>query len=196
MPGSIGMTTASFVAYIIFMVLSMPTIWVRPHKLETIFHISSIVVVVFEVVLLIWAVATMGPAGFGDTMHSTGAGVNGWNIAYGIVSTVGSLAAGILNQNDFARFAKKPQDAIRGQAFSIAPYGIFCCLIGILVTGATEKRYGQSYWNLPDLLSAVITHGGTRSRVAGFFAGLALVISQMGINVPSNALSGGKCQTM
>ncbi|KAI5308078.1 hypothetical protein KEM55_006634 [Ascosphaera atra] len=124
-------------------------------------------------------------------MKSSGDGVNGWNIAFGIVSTMGSIAAGILNQNDYARFSKKPRYAVYGQLVSVAPYAVFCALIGILVTGATEKRYGESYWNLPDLLGAVIDDGGSRSRCAAFFSGFALIVSQIGINVPGNALSGG-----
>jgi nucleobase:cation symporter-1, NCS1 family len=46
-------------------------------------------------------------------------------------------------------------------------------------------------WNLPGLLSAIQQTGGSRSRAAAFFAGAALVISQSGVNVPGNALSGG-----
>ena len=59
------------------------------------------------------------------------------------------------------------------------------------MTAATQQRYGEALWNLPDLLSAVIHTGGSRSRAAAFFAGAALVVSQFGINVPGNALSGG-----
>ncbi|KAI5290969.1 hypothetical protein KEM54_006838, partial [Ascosphaera aggregata] len=191
MPADTGMTTASFVAYIIFMVMSLPIIYIRPYKLEMVFYISAAVVLAFQVALLIWSLATMGGEGFGETMHNSSSDVNGWSIAFGIVSTMGSLAAAMLNQNDYARFSKKPRDAIYGQLISIAPYGIICCLIGILVTGATEKRYGEAYWNLPDLLSAIISHGGFRSRTAAFFAGFALVISQIGVNVLGNALSGG-----
>ncbi|KAB8220658.1 permease for cytosine/purines, uracil, thiamine, allantoin-domain-containing protein [Aspergillus novoparasiticus] len=33
--------------------------------------------------------------------------------------------------------------------------------------------------------------GGSRSRVATFFGGAALSVSQMGLNVPANALAGG-----
>ena len=34
MPVSTGMTTAQFVAYIVFCVISLPIIWIRPHKLK------------------------------------------------------------------------------------------------------------------------------------------------------------------
>lgn len=136
----------------------------------------------------------MGPEGFGDTISSTPtaeASSTGWLIAYGIISTIGSIAAGILNQNDYARFAHKPRDAIMGQIFSFPIYAIICSVIGILVTAATQNRFGGALWNLPDIFTTLIENGGSRERAAGFFAGAALVVSQIGVNVPGNALSGG-----
>lgn len=190
MPTSTGMTTASFVAYIVFMVLSLPVVYVRPHKLETLFYISSSIVLVFSFVILIWSLSTMGSGGFGNTITS-GASDSGWMIVFGIISTIGSISAGILNQNDYARFARRPRDAIYGQVFSSALYAIVSSVIGILVTAATQNRYGEAYWNLPNLLSVIIETGGSRSRVAAFFGGAALIVSQIGVNVPGNALSGG-----
>jgi nucleobase:cation symporter-1, NCS1 family len=190
MPASTSMTTAEFVSYIIFMVISLPFVYVRPHNLEMLFYISATIVLVFEVVLLIWSLATMGSGGLGDTISSTTSS-SGWMIAYGIISTIGSISAGILNQTDYARFARRPHDAIYGQIFSSAVWAIFSSVIGILVTAATQNRYGEAFWSLPNLLSAIIETGGSRSRAAAFFGGMALVISQIGVNVPGNALSGG-----
>lgn len=134
----------------------------------------------------------MGDNGFGSTISNSSANTSGWNVAFGIISTIGSIAAGILNQNDYARFSRKPKNAVWGQILSFPFYGITCAVIGILVTAATQDRYGGAKWNLPNLLSAVIENGGSRSRAAAFFGGAALVISQMGINVSGNALAGGK----
>lgn len=106
MPSSTGMTTANFVAYVIFMVLLLPVIYVRPHKLQRFFYTSAATILVFEVDTLIWSLATKGEAGFGDTMSNTNDHVSGWKIAFGIVSAIGSIAAGILSQNDYARFAR------------------------------------------------------------------------------------------
>jgi NCS1 family nucleobase:cation symporter-1 len=192
MPASTSMTTADFVAYIIFMVISLPVIYVRPHNLQYFFYVSAAIILIFEIVLLIWSLATMGSSGFGNTLTSTSIGATGWNIAFGIISTIGAIAAGILNQNDYARFARKPRDAILGQIFSFPIYAITCSVIGIIVTAATQERYGQPLWNLPNLLSAVIENGGPRSRAAAFFGAAALVVSQIGVNVPGNALSGGR----
>ncbi|KAE8400626.1 allantoin permease [Aspergillus pseudonomiae] len=167
MPQSTGMTTAQFVAYMIFMVLSLPVLHIRPHKLQIFFYISS------------------------ATISEPRAGGSGWKIAFGIVSTIGGAAAGILNENDYTRFARTPREAILGQLVSFPFYSILCATVGILVTAATQNRYGKPLWNLPTLLSAIMENGGSRSRVAVFFGGAALSVSQMGLNVPANALSGG-----
>jgi Cytosine/uracil/thiamine/allantoin permeases len=173
------------------MIISLPIIYIRPFKLNYLFYGSSAIVLVFEIVILVWSLATMGPEGFGSTLSNHSGSSSGWNIAFGIISTIGSIAAGILNQNDYARFARKPRDAVWGQLISFPFYGIMCCVIGILVTAATQERYGEAKWNLPTLLSAIIENGGSRSRAAAFFGGAALVISQIGVNVPGNALAGG-----
>ncbi|KAJ5720108.1 Allantoin permease [Penicillium malachiteum] len=188
---STGTTTAHFVAYIIFMVISLPFIYIRPYKLRKFFYGSAATIIVFEIVLLVWALATMGDSGFGSTISNAGTSGSGWKVAFGVISTIGSIAAGILNQNDYARFTRKPTNAIWGQFLSFPFYGMTCAIIGILVTAATQDRYGSAKWNLPNLLSAIIENGGSRSRAAAFFGGVALVISQMGVNVPGNALAGG-----
>jgi nucleobase:cation symporter-1, NCS1 family len=200
MPEDTGMTTAQFVAYIVFSVISLPVAWIRPHKLSKFFYVASSITIVFFFVFLIWALATMGPAGFGDTISPSSALPNtvgpdsvAWLMVYGIMSTIGSIAAGILNQNDYARFSIAPHHAILGQAVPFPLYGIICSIIGILVTAATQNRFGgEAIWNPPTLLSQLITDDPTAGTRAGvFFAALALVISQIGVNVPGNALSGG-----
>ncbi|KAK1544786.1 hypothetical protein CPAR01_02288 [Colletotrichum paranaense] len=200
MPADTGMTTAQFVSYIIFSVISLPVIWIRPHRLEKFFHFACSITLVFFIVLLIWALATMGSSGFGDTITSGSALTNtggpdsvAWLMIYGIVSTIGSIAAGILNQNDYSRFATQPKHAIVGQAISFPFYSIFSSLIGILVTAATQERFGgEAIWNPPTLFAQLLAQDETAgTRAACFFAGLCLVISQIGVNVPGNALAGG-----
>ncbi|PTB38740.1 hypothetical protein M441DRAFT_71094 [Trichoderma asperellum CBS 433.97] len=200
MPASTGMTTAQFVSYIIFFVISLPFVWIKPHRLQKFFYIASAVTMVFFIVLLIWALATMGHGGFGDTIDSAttipktgGPGSLAWLMVYGIMSTVGSIAAGILNQNDFARLARKPMDAVWGQLIPYGVYSILTSVIGILVVGATQKRFdGEAVWNPPTIFVRLLEKDNSPgTRAALFFAGVALCISQIGSNVPGNALAGG-----
>ncbi|KAE8149174.1 permease for cytosine/purines, uracil, thiamine, allantoin-domain-containing protein [Aspergillus avenaceus] len=191
MPPSTGMSTAQFVSYIIFMFISLPVIYIRPHKLQAFFYISASIIALFIIAILAWALSTMGDTGFESTISSVDSGDSGWKIAFAIVSTIGGMAAGILNNDDYSRFGRKPHDVIWGQLIGIPVYGILCAAVGIVVTAATQNRYGEALWNLPNLLSAVMKHGGSGSRAAAFFGGVALTISQVGLNVPANALAGG-----
>ncbi|KAL7936487.1 permease for cytosine/purines, uracil, thiamine, allantoin domain-containing protein [Trichoderma chlorosporum] len=200
MPASTGMTTAQFVSYIIFFVISLPFVWIKPHRLQKFFYFACVVTMIFFIVLLIWALATMGSGGFGSTLDSSttlpntgGPNSVAWLMVYGIMSTVGSIAAGILNQNDFARLAKKPMDAVWGQLIPYGFYSIFTSVIGILVVAATQKRFdGDAVWNPPTIFVRLLEKDNSPgTRAALFFAGVALCISQIGSNVPGNALAGG-----
>ena len=200
MPASTAMTTAQFLAFVIFCLISLPPLWIRPHKLENFFYFSSSITIIFFVVLLIWALATMGPEGFGDTLssHSSipatgGPNSTAWLMVSGTMATIGSIAAGILNQNDWARLAKTPCAAIWGQAFAFPLYSIFASVLGILVTAATQHRMGgEAVWNPLELFVRLLEmDNDTGTRTALFFAGAALTVSQLGSNVPGNAIAGG-----
>ncbi|KAK8065137.1 hypothetical protein PG997_011884 [Apiospora hydei] len=195
-----GTTSAYFVGYVVFMLISAPFAWIRPHKLAPFFYFASTVTIVCFLALLIWALATMGPEGFGDTISDSApppAGTTsvGWLMVYGIVTTtIGAISAGILNQNDYARFAARPRHAILSQAINFPIFSIVSSVIGILVTAATQNRFGgEAVWNPPALLSRLIAASPNSSgtRAACCFAAMGLVVSQIGINVPGNALSGG-----
>ncbi len=199
-PADAAMTTSQFVSYIVFSVISLPFIWIRPQKVQVFFYVTSAITAIFFIVLLAWALATMGPEGFGSTLDGAtqlkatgGPSSVAWLMVYGIMSTIGSIAAGILNQSDYARYATRPRHAILGQAVACPVYGIIPSLIGILVTAATQRRFeGQALWNLPDLFVQLLAQDGSAgTRAACFFAGIALIASQLGINIPGNALSGG-----
>ncbi|KAM4066228.1 purine-cytosine permease family protein [Hirsutella rhossiliensis] len=200
-PAETGMTSARFVCYVIFCVVSLPFIWIRPHRLQGFFNVTSAVTFVFFLVLLIWALATMGTDGFGETLGSTQAAAppadgpqsTAWLMVYGAMSTMGSIAAGILNQSDFSRLAKRPRDAIWGQVFSYPVYGIYASVLGILVVAATQNRFGgEPVWNPPTLFERLLERDdGAGTRAALFFAGVALCTSQLGSSIPGNALAGG-----
>ncbi|KAH6114452.1 hypothetical protein HBI69_127770 [Parastagonospora nodorum] len=198
-PTETGMTTAQFLSYFIFCLISLPALLIRVHRIQKFFYVTSTITLTFFMVLLIWALATMGPEGFGNTLNSdTSIPVSGspysttWLMIYGIMSTIGSIAAGILNQNDYARFAARSSHAIWGQALAFPMYSIFASVIGILVTAATQNRLGEPSWNPPTLfIRLLVTDNSAGTRAAVFFARLALAISQLGSNLPGNALSGG-----
>ncbi|ATY64121.1 NCS1 nucleoside transporter family [Cordyceps militaris] len=196
--GRAHLTTARFISYVIFCVISLPFIWIRPHRLQWFLNSTSLVALVFYIALLIWALTTMGPSGFGSTITEdkpnppSGPNSTAWVMVSGIVATIGSIAAGILNQNDYTRLARSPRDAKWGQIIAYPIYSIGTSIIGILVVAATQDRLGKEQWFLPGLLARVVRRNPTPGARAGvFFSGLALTFSQLGSNVLGNALAGG-----
>lgn len=140
-PDGIGITTAQFVGYVIFNVLCAVFIWFRPQQLRPYFHFASALVFVTLFILLGWAVGTS--QGYGDVFNAKttiSSQQLGWQMVGGMMSVIGSIASGILNQNDFTRFAKKRSHVIWPQAGAFFISSSTVAVIGVVVTAATQKR--------------------------------------------------------
>jgi len=139
-PEGMGITVAQFVGYVLFNLLCCIFIWFKPTQLRPYFHGASVIVVITLFCLLGWAVGTS--EGFGSvlTAKSTMTGSTlGWTICASIMSVIGSIAAGILNQNDYTRFAKRVSQVTWSQAISFNLSASTIGVIGVLVTAATQK---------------------------------------------------------
>lgn len=111
-PMRLGMDGAQFMCYILFMLICVPLTYVQPHKLNLFLKISSAVVVINQLAMLIWALATM-KGGLSGSVLNSGAVLDrsglAWAICSGTMAQIGGIAAGILNDNDFTRLAKAPE---------------------------------------------------------------------------------------
>ncbi|KAK7892352.1 hypothetical protein LTR67_007448 [Exophiala xenobiotica] len=194
LPHGIGITTAQFVGYVLFNFLCCIFIWFRPTQLRPYFHSASVIVGITLFALLGWAVGTS--KGYGTvfnaktTISSTELG---WQMSAGVMSVIGSIASGILNQNDFTRFAKRPSHVTYTQAGSFMITSSMMAIIGVIVTAATQKQYGNgtALWDPSTLFMAIQDQNGSRGRAAAFFLGIVFILSQLSINVVGNVLAGG-----
>jgi NCS1 family nucleobase:cation symporter-1 len=146
LPDGIGITTAQFVGYVLFNLLCCIFIWFRPQQLRPYFHFASALVFITLFVLLGWAVGTS--EGYGsvlDTNTSISSTRLGWQMVGGMMSVIGSIASGILNQNDFTRFAKKPSHVTWSQTGSFFISSTVVATIGVVVTAATQKRKSPDF---------------------------------------------------
>ncbi|EXJ82513.1 hypothetical protein A1O3_06326 [Capronia epimyces CBS 606.96] len=198
------MTTGDFTSFIIFTVLYLPLVWIRPEKYKIPFLISCILVIPTIFVCLIWFTATA--KGAGSLVHDVSgvAGVTqakgshlGWMMVLGICTNISSISVHIFVQSDYTRYARKPKDQILAQLVMVPLGTIVVALIGILCTSCAAQLFpeqnGTLLWAPYELFSALQQHydNSSRSRAAVAFGILSFMVAQFGMVVANNGLSAG-----
>lgn len=196
MPASSGTNTADFVSFYLFWVGSLPFLWFPVHKIRHLFTVKAYVVPVAGIAFFIWAVVRAD--GIGPIVHqpasARGSGL-AWAVIKGIMSSISNFATLIVNDPDFARFARKPKDALWSQLLTIPCGFALTSFIGIIVASSSTIIYSgdEPIWNPLDLLTRFLhddqVNGGTRFGV--FVIAAAFVLAQLGTNIAANSVSAG-----
>lgn len=73
----------------------------------------------------------------------------GWAVVKGIMSSISNFATLIVNDPDFARFAKKPRDALWSQLITIPVGFAVTSFIGIIVSSSSTIIFPEQgfVWN-------------------------------------------------
>ncbi|TQN64041.1 Transporter aclS [Colletotrichum shisoi] len=198
------MTTADLVGFVLFSLLCLPLIYVRPERYHVPFAVAACTVVPTVLALLVWCVATAGGAGPMVSDITATAGVEqargarlGWMLALGVCTNIGGISTHIFSQSDFTRFARRPRDQLASQLLFVPLNTILVALAGIVCTSCAAQLFpgthGTLVWEPYRFLDALQAHYGHSpgARAAVFFASLAFVLAQLGIAVAENALSSG-----
>ena len=138
---NMGISVAEFVGYLIFNFICCIFIWFKPTKLRLYFHIGAVLVIIANIALLIWSLAD-AKGDYGTVFNSPGTlagSALGWKMCSGVMSVLGSNAAGILNQNDYTRFAKRVNQVTWTQGISFNVSGALMKIAGVVVTAATQQ---------------------------------------------------------
>ncbi|KAK1625248.1 permease for cytosine/purines, uracil, thiamine, allantoin-domain-containing protein [Colletotrichum phormii] len=198
------MTVADFIGFIIFSLLCLPLIYIRPERYHIPFAIAACTVIPTVFVLLIWCLATA--RGAGPMLHdiNSTAGVQqatgshlGWMLALGICTNIGGISTHIFSQSDFTRFARRPRDQLASQLVFVPVNTILVAFVGIVCTSCAAqlfpKTQGTLVWEPYRFLDALQSQydNSAGARAAVFFAALAFIFAQFGIAVAENALSNG-----
>ncbi|KAI0152502.1 permease for cytosine/purines, uracil, thiamine, allantoin-domain-containing protein [Hypoxylon sp. NC0597] len=193
-----GTTTADYVSFFLFWLLSLPAIWFPVHKVRHLFTVKAYFVPCAGVAYLIWALVRAGGPG---PIVRQGATIEGsdlaWQFIKGIMSSIANFATLIVNDPDFSRFAGKPRDALWSQLFTIPIGFAVTSLIGILVSSSSVIIYpgSEPIWDPLDLLERFIDDGGSGQRFGVFVIALAFALAQLGTNIAANSVSAGTDMT-
>lgn len=193
-PDSVPMTTQELIGFVIFIVINVPTLMIRPEYFDHILAFGSFCMFFVGLGITIWAVKDNGNhhgSLMNHKMDMTSSQL-GWAWIYGLNSWYSFIVAGIANQSDFSRFNKKPIHSYIGTLIGVNVMGFIVPLMGIITASAMLEKYGESFWMPNDICMFWMTQNYTaRARAGAFFGGLGLLISQLGVNCISNAISGG-----
>ncbi|KAK6221027.1 uracil permease [Pestalotiopsis sp. IQ-011] len=193
-----GATTADYASFFIFWLCSLPAIWFPVHKIRHLFTVKAYFVPCAGIAFFIWAVVRAG--GIGPVVHqpsSLSGSDLGWEIVKGIMSSIANFATLIVNDPDFSRFARKPQDAFWSQLITIPLGFAVTSFIGIITSSSSVVIYPgtEPIWDPLDLLEMFIDDGGSAARFGVFVIALAFALAQLGTNIAANSVSAGTDMT-
>ena len=196
MPASSGTNTADFVSFFLFWLGSLPFLWFPVHKIRHLFTVKAYCVPAAGIAFFIWSIVRADGIGpvvrQPNTVHGS---TLAWAVIKGIMSSIANFATLIVNDPDFARFARKPKDALWSQLFTIPCGFALTSFIGIIVASSSSVIYrgSEPIWNPLDLLRRFLndeqTDGATRFGV--FVIAAAFVLAQLGTNIAANSVSAG-----
>ena len=196
LPESSGTSTRDFVSFFLFWFCSLPALWFPVHKIRHLFTVKAYYVPCAGVAYFIWAVTKAH--GIGPIVHQPNTIYGSdlaWGMVKGIMSSIANFATLIVNDPDFARFARKPKDALWSQLFTIPIGFAVTSFIGIIVSSSSTVIFGNPIWNPLDLLGMFLDGASSGQRFGVFMISSAFALAQLGTNIAANSVSAGTDMT-
>jgi NCS1 family nucleobase:cation symporter-1 len=185
------------VSFFLFWLGSLPFIYPPVHKIRHLFTVKAFFVPTAGIAFFIWAVVRA--KGIGPIVHQPGTASGselGWLMIRGIMSAIANFATLIVNDPDFARFARKPSDAFLPQLITIPIGFAVTSFIGIIVSSSSTVIFGKPIWNPLNLLESFLQEdAGHAQRFGVFVIAAAFTLAQLGTNIAANSISAGTDMT-
>lgn len=184
-----------FVGMIIYMILMIPCLMIRPERLYNFFRVTFVFVFMSMIGMLIYAMKeNHGP---GRLLTQSSAfdtrGDLAWAVVQGIFSILGTYGTGISGQSDWTRYSKKKNSPIWAQIIGAPTAVTFAGTMGALITSASNDLFGSAIWNPVQFLKHTLIYEdySSKARAGVFFAALGFVGQQLAINLLLNGVSAG-----
>lgn len=186
-PG-LGIAPAQAACFLAFWAVNMLVVYLGVDSIRLLLNIKAPLLIVLGLALLAWAYCAAD--GFGPMLDRPSAfGPGGANAgqfwAYfpaALTGMVGFWATLSLNIPDFSRFARTQRDQVVGQAVGLpATMGLFS-FIGVAVTSASARIYGEAIWDPVVLLARF------RNPAVLVLAMASLCLATLATNIAANVV--------
>ncbi|KAH7034603.1 NCS1 nucleoside transporter [Microdochium trichocladiopsis] len=197
LPASANVTSKQLLGFFLMWLIEFPFMFVHPSKIQLLFTIKGFTMPAAAFGLFGWCMAygtglsSLDLANAGG-VKAAGARAIGWNIMSGINVILGTLSPMVINQPDLARYCKKPWHAGSLQGVAVFVTKILVFFLGLASTASIQGAWGKAYWNLWDLLDAILDHYWTPAARAGvFFVSFTFLFGVLGTNFGANSIPFG-----
>jgi len=188
---STGPTGPELAAYGVFWLINLIVIIVGIDLIRWLLNIKAPLLIALGIALLAWAYFAGDSRGFGGMLSHASKFGDDWThsrafwqtFGLGLTGMVGFWATLSLNIPDFSRYAKSQRDQVIGQAIGLPPTMALFAFIGVAVTSATPKIFGEQIWD------PVVLVGHFHNRWALGLSMAAVVVATLATNIAANVVS-------
>jgi nucleobase:cation symporter-1, NCS1 family len=198
LPESAHMATRDLIGFVIFHIISVPFLFIRPEKAKGYVIAANIVVLIIMMSITIWsctAAGGTGPLFQAGVRQPNPTLTKAWAWVYGLIASIGNISSGIINQSDFTRFARKQGVQVPGIAFSLLGVGMVVPIFAMLTASASLDLWpelNEPIWNpLAVIFQWMAESYSAGSRAAAFFCSLGFVFGQVAENIMGNGYAAG-----
>ncbi|KAL4746366.1 hypothetical protein BDW72DRAFT_210510 [Aspergillus terricola var. indicus] len=198
LPASADITSQQLLCFFLVWLAELPFCFIHPIKIHWLFSLKGVVMPFVTFGLFGWCMARgTGISSIYLASSTAPSGANlGWAVMDGINVIMGSLSPMLVNQPDLARYCRKPRDAGWPQGAAVLVSKVVVFFLGLASTASIQGKWGTAYWNIWDLLSAILDHEWTPgSRCAVWIVAFSFLISQFGTNFGGNSIPFGADMT-
>ncbi|TDZ99661.1 Thiamine transporter [Colletotrichum sidae] len=195
LPESAHMVTRDLIGFVIFHLISVPFLLIRVERAKVPVITANLIVLVTMMGITIWACRTGGTGPlFESGAKQASTLTKEWAWVYGIIASVGNISAGVLNQSDFTRFARRQGVQVPGIVFSLFVPGMVVPIFAILTASASMAIWDleEPMWNpLTVITQWMADDYSARARAGAFFCSLGFVLGQIAENILGNGYAAG-----
>ncbi|KGO37810.1 Permease, cytosine/purine, uracil, thiamine, allantoin [Penicillium expansum] len=200
LPISAGITTQGMIAFIVYWVIHIPIMFLRPDQMRWIFTMKIVSIFPAYIGLFIFCmVNTRGQLGSSlASAKETSSWQFSWFVMAAINASMGNNSLTTTNQPDFCRWSNKPWAPVIPQIIFNPLAVTIASTLGILATAAINNSWGLELWNQWDLLDEIMTrYWRPEVRFAVFLCALGQAALVMGTNVAGNIIPlGSDCSML
>ncbi|KAL4875889.1 permease for cytosine/purines, uracil, thiamine, allantoin-domain-containing protein [Aspergillus karnatakaensis] len=199
LPVGADVTSKQLLCFFIVWLMELPFCFVHPTKIHWLFTVKGVVMPFVTFGLFGWCLshgAGISSINLASANSTESTSHLGWAVMDGINVIMGSLSPMLVNQPDLARYCKHPRDAGWPQGAAVFVSKVVVFFLGLASTASIQGAWGTAYWNIWDLLEAILDHYWTpAARCAVFLVAFSFMFSQFGTNFGGNSIPFGADMT-